>query len=67
MDITQNSLKIAILLFDEIEVNSDRCASGMTDELFATQRVYDLVKQGVPFREAYQKVSKSIHPENSGS
>lgn len=61
IEITQNSLRIAILLFKEIKVNSDKCAIGMTDELFATKRVYDLVKEGVPFREAYQKVAKSIH------
>ncbi len=61
IEITQNSLRIAILLFNEMKVNSDRCAAGMTNELFATKKVYDLVKEGVPFREAYQRVAKSIH------
>jgi argininosuccinate lyase len=32
----------------------------MSEDLFATEKVYELVKQGIPFREAYQKVKKEI-------
>jgi len=67
LEITQNSLKIAILLFEEMKVNSDKCADAMTDDLYATQKVYDLVKQGVPFRDAYKRVSETIHPSNTDS
>ena len=58
----KSSLEIAVLLFREMKVNKNHCERAMSDELFATERVYDLVKKGVPFREAYQQVSSSIHP-----
>ena len=58
----KSSLEIAVLLFREMKVNKNHCEQAMSDELFATERVYDLVKKGVPFREAYQQVSSSIHP-----
>ena len=32
----------------------------MTEDLFATERVYDLVKTGVPFRDAYKKYLDSL-------
>ena len=33
-----------------------RAPAGLTDEVYATERVYELVKKGVPFREAYRRV-----------
>lgn len=57
----KSSLEIATLLFREMTVNEKCCKQAMSDDLFATNRVYDLVKKGMPFRDAYQIVSKSIH------
>ena len=57
-----NSLKIASLLMIELKVLEKNCNRSMTDELFATSKVYDLVKKGMPFREAYQKVALVINP-----
>jgi argininosuccinate lyase len=30
----------------------------MTDDLYATEKAYNLVKEGVSFREAYRKVAE---------
>jgi argininosuccinate lyase len=30
----------------------------MTEELYATEEAYKLVRQGVPFRDAYRKVAE---------
>jgi argininosuccinate lyase len=30
--------------------------AGLTDEVHATERVYELVQKGVPFREAYRRI-----------
>ncbi len=57
-DITISSLHVADLIISKLEVNSDKCKKAMTKELFATQKAYKLVKQGVPFREAYLRVAK---------
>ncbi len=32
----------------------------MTDDLYATQKVYDLVKKGLAFRNVYKKIAKDI-------
>ena len=56
LDVTQASLAVMALVFDDLSVNADRCRAGLTDEVYATERVYELVKKGVPFREAYRRI-----------
>ncbi len=56
-DITEQSLGIAALLFTKLKVNKESCKKAMTKELYATAMAYKLVESGVPFREAYKKVS----------
>jgi argininosuccinate lyase len=58
LKITHESLSIMALLFDHMEVNADKIEQDMSEELFATEQVYELVKQGVPFRDAYLQISK---------
>jgi argininosuccinate lyase len=60
IEITQQSLIISKHIFCNLKVDKDRCESAMTDELFATDRVYKMVKKGIPFREAYKIVSKDL-------
>lgn len=59
LGITQMSIDISILLFESLSVNKDACKAAMTEELFATKRVYELVAQGMPFRDAYKKIALS--------
>lgn len=58
--IMSTSLKIAILLFQGLFVNEEKCKDAMTDEIYATANVYNLVKQRIPFRDAYQQVANSM-------
>ncbi|MFQ5637260.1 MAG: argininosuccinate lyase [bacterium] len=58
--ITQDCLSITSLIFTGLNVNEKRCQEAMTEELFATEDVYRLVEKGVPFREAYQAISKKF-------
>jgi argininosuccinate lyase len=57
LEVTQATLSVMALVFDRLEVNADRCRAGLTDEVYATERVYELVRKGVPFREAYRRIS----------
>ena len=41
-------------------MNEKACKKAMTPELYATEKAYTLVKKGMPFREAYQKVAKNL-------
>lgn len=43
-----------------VRFNRERCKAAMTPELYATQKAYDLVKKGMPFREAYKAVGKKL-------
>jgi argininosuccinate lyase len=60
LEVTLESLAVAALVFERLGVNEERCAAGLTDEVYATERVYELVKQGVPFREAYRRVAREL-------
>lgn len=60
IEITMNSLEMASLVINKISLNTKRCKEAMTDELYATERVYALVKEGIPFREAYRKIAREL-------
>ncbi len=57
-DMTVQTLRIATILMRKIQVDKKRAAEGLTDEVFATERAYTLVKKGVPFRDAYKEAAK---------
>lgn len=56
--VTEQTMKIASRLFKNLKVNKATCKKGLTEDVFATHRAYDLVKKGMPFRDAYKQVSK---------
>ncbi len=59
---TAESLKIGCLIFVKLKVNEDKCKQAMTSEVMATEEVYKLVNQGIPFRDAYQIIAKKNSP-----
>jgi argininosuccinate lyase len=59
-DITSESLAVMSVVVNKMRVNAQNCKKAMTRELYATQKAYDLVKKGVPFRDAYKQVSKEF-------
>lgn len=58
IEITKDCLKIMCLLLNKLRINENKCKEAMNDELYATEEVYKLVKEGTPFREAYKKIGK---------
>lgn len=57
-DITRSCLTVMKLIFGGVAVNAERCAQSLTREIYATQAVYELLKKGVPFRDAYKTIAK---------
>lgn len=57
---TLDSMKIAVLLLHKLSVNEENCRQAMSQDLYATEQAYALVKEGVPFREAYRLVAKKL-------
>jgi len=54
------SLKIMSRIIRYLKVDKKRCAAGLTPEMFTTYRAFDLVKKGVPFRDAYRDSARDI-------
>lgn len=61
LEITLGSLNAMNILISSLKVNKARCVAACTPEIFATDHAYELVKQGMPFREAYKKVAKNLN------
>lgn len=55
---TEESLAIMSLVFQKLKVNQENCEKALTKEVYATQKAYDLVKKGMPFRKAYKIVAE---------
>jgi argininosuccinate lyase len=55
IDTVKECLKTMALVLTGLTVSEQNCKKALTPELFATETVYKLVKQGLPFRFAYQK------------
>jgi len=58
LEIIEECLTIMSLVFTKLKVNKENCEKALTEEIYATEHVYELVEQGIPFREAYQIISK---------
>ncbi|MBD3289284.1 argininosuccinate lyase [candidate division KSB1 bacterium] len=58
LEITKSCTGMMTHIFSELKVNAENCQKAMTDELYATAEVYKLVQEGVPFRDAYRRISK---------
>ena len=61
-EITKEALEIMKIVIKNLHVNKGKCKKSMTEELYATKKVYNLVKKGVPFREAYKKIAQEYGP-----
>ncbi len=57
-DITLDSLAIMDHVFANLKVNAENCSKALSEELYATEKVYELVKQGRSFRDAYREIGK---------
>ncbi len=56
------SVKVMELTIRKLKVNEQALAGSFKPEIFATDRALELVKQGMPFREAYREVG--LHLES---
>ncbi|MBN2066227.1 MAG: argininosuccinate lyase [Candidatus Thermoplasmatota archaeon] len=55
---TKESIEVMTLLIKNIKIQKDACEKAMTSDLYATDKVYELVKKGVPFRDAYRQIAR---------
>jgi len=57
---TLDSLDVASIVIDGLSVNHDQLQNAMSEDLYSVQKVYDLVRQGIPFREAYKSIARDL-------
>lgn len=65
--ITYESTAVMEHLFSALEVKVGRCIGSFSNDLFATDAVLKLVKDGVPFRDAYKKVALHLDAVAEGA
>lgn len=56
------SLKVLCQIIPQLEVQQKKCTEAFTSELFATDQILKLVKEGAPFRDAYSEIA--MNPED---
>ena len=60
MDLIEKTCLLYGECIDNLDINTAQLDAAMTDDLYITDKVYELVKQGVSFREAYLQVKESL-------
>jgi len=50
-------LKVMSMVVSSLKVDREKCNKAMTKEIYAVDRLYKLVAKGMPFRDAYKKIS----------
>ena len=56
-ELSLQMVEVMRVTMDSLEVHEGTLREAVTPELFATDRALELVRQGVPFREAYRRVA----------
>ena len=64
LDTVSGCLQVLQPLIANLEVNESNLLSEFSGEVFATDQVFSLVKEGQPFREAYRKVKQGINQKD---
>ncbi|KYC51687.1 MAG: Fumarate hydratase class II [Candidatus Methanofastidiosum methylothiophilum] len=65
LDITQQTLYILGYFIPKIKVNKEILIKSFSPEVYATDRVLELVKEGIPFRDAYKEVGINLELLNN--
>lgn len=58
LEISADALRVGERLVEQLEPQRDRMRAALNTEVFATDYAYDLVEQGMPFREAYRRAAE---------
>jgi argininosuccinate lyase len=58
--ITESSLQICTLVIAGLKINEKRCIDACVPEIYATDKAIELAAKGMPWRDAYMKVSQEL-------
>lgn len=60
IETTAAALQVCTLGVSKLTCDEQRCVEAFSKDVFATDRVLDMVKSGMPFRDAYKQVALSL-------
>jgi argininosuccinate lyase len=60
LKVTESSLKVARLIFENLTVNEETLLKSFTPELYAADEALEMAARGVPFRDAYKQVGLNL-------
>ncbi len=60
IETTRQTVNMCCLVVESLHPNSDVLHAGCSPELYATHAAYQLVKNGMPFRDAYIQVGRNL-------
>jgi argininosuccinate lyase len=66
-DTTRACLDIMTLVVDAVEIDAAALRAAMSDDLHATAAAYRLVKNGMPFRDAYRRIAEQYRKSSNGA
>jgi argininosuccinate lyase len=58
LETTLDAIKVTRILIENLTPNEEVLKDSMTEELYAAEKAYKLVKKGMSFRDAYQKIKE---------
>ncbi len=65
LKLCRDSVEVFALVMQACKPNTANLSAAMSDELYTVQKVYDLVKKGIPFREAYKIIASQFFNKKS--
>ena len=60
IETSKSTVKIMTLVMKGLKINKENCIKACTPELFATDKALELVRKGMPFRDAYKEVGLNL-------
>lgn len=61
LQLVKQSLEVLVLVLNSLQVNKNACEKALTNEVYATEKAYELVQQGMSFRNAYHKIAEDMY------
>ena len=60
LHLVEQTVDVVCLAVESLTVKQENLANACSSELYATEKAYELVKQGMSFRDAYKQVGKEF-------
>jgi len=60
LTITNSCLEMMTSIINDLKVNKEKLEKAFSPEIYAADKAFELVAQGIPFREAYREIERNL-------